>query len=189
MKNVKGGGEAFKNNLFCLKVCLCRQSISGVPLFQPREETLDIWVIEAENGQSEKWNLVQKREEGLFDLVDPFIIVEMLWIDVGHHRKSGHQLEEGAIALIGFGYQKFSLPKPGIASDAVQSPSDHNRGVETTGRQNRGNERSGGGLSMSPCNGNSNFHPHQFCQHLRPGNDGDKPFLSSLHLGIAFSNG
>ncbi len=42
---------------------------------------------------------------------------------------------------------------------------------------------------MGPCNGNAHLHPHQFRQHLRPRDDGNKPLLSHFDLRIVRTNG
>jgi len=112
--------------------------------FSLREETLDIWVIEAENGQSGKMESCQKREEG--SLISSILYNSRdLWgSDVGHHRRVGISLGR-AIALIGFGV-KILTCQAWHCFQCVRLP-PITTGVETTAAKTWQNERSGGGLS------------------------------------------
>ncbi len=109
MDDIKRGGEPFEDDFLRLKIGLCGQPISGEPLLQPRDETLDIWMVQTENRQAIERNLIQETEEGLLDLLNAVIVIEVLRIDIGHHGNRGHQLEKGTIALIGLSHQVFSL--------------------------------------------------------------------------------
>src|SRR5512136_234514 len=109
MDDIKRGGEPFEDDFLGLKIGLCGQPICRKPLLQPRDETLDIWMVQTENRQAIERNLFQEAEEGVLDLLNAVVVIEVLRINIGHHGNRGHQPEKGTIALIGLSHQVFSL--------------------------------------------------------------------------------
>ena len=113
----------------------------------------------------------------------------MLGIDIGNNGNRGHQFHKGTVALIGLRNKEFSLTQLGIAADAVQPSSDHDRGIKPSCRQNRGDEGSSCRFSVGPCDGNPHLHPHEFGQHLCPGDHRNESLLRHPDLGIVPSDG
>ena len=58
-----------------------------------------------------------------------------------------------------------------------------------TRRQNGGNQRRGGRLSVGPGDRNPHLHSHQFRQHLRSRDHGDQPLFGNVHLGVSSPDG
>jgi hypothetical protein len=111
-------------------------------------------------------------EKRLLDLPDPRVIVEVLGIDVGHHRHGGGELHERPVALVGLRHQKIPGPELGVGSEAVQLP-----------------PHDGCGVAVRSRDGDAVFHPHELGEHLRPGYDRDLPAMGLDHFLVIRPDG
>src|SRR5438876_7570608 len=53
------------------------------------------------------------------------VVVEVLAIDVGHHRDDGREEEEGAVALVRLGDQELALPQACVGAERAQRSEEH----------------------------------------------------------------
>jgi len=59
------------------------------PLLHAGEQSLDVLLIETEDRGSVKGDLVDELQEGLLDVGEIPVVVQMLGINGGHHRQRG----------------------------------------------------------------------------------------------------
>ena len=80
--------KPFMSDVGGTDISLCRKAVSHIAFFYQRQNLADIFVIEAEYRKAIKGNLVDKLDEGFFDLFDAGIMVEVIGINVCYHSDS-----------------------------------------------------------------------------------------------------
>src|SRR4029453_1910338 len=72
-----------------------------------------------------------KSREGLLEIVEGAVALEMLAIDVGHNPQVRPQPEERAIAFVGFGDEKRTSPYPRMAAKRREAAANHDRRIQS----------------------------------------------------------
>ena len=86
--------------------------------------------------------------EGKLQLAHAAVVVQMVVVDVQHHREIGGQLEEGLGKLAGFHHDVVAHARLAVAVDEGQLAADDRAGVAAGQLQGGGDHRSGGGLAV-----------------------------------------
>ena len=97
-----------------------------------------------------------------------------------HRRK----FQERAVALVGLRDQVLRLADAGIGAQGVHAPTDHDRGIEASGGQHRGDHGSRRRLAVHARDRNAVLQTHQFSQHLGAWNYRDVEFVRFDDFGI-----
>jgi len=113
--------------------------------------------------------------EGVLHGVERLEVVEMLGVDIGDDRDVGRQLQERAIALVGFHHHPVAGAKPRVGAIGVDDAAVDHGGIEPAGVEQRRNHRGRGGLAVRAGNGDAALQPHQFGQHLGAAHHGNAP--------------
>src|SRR5438477_12439201 len=109
------------------------------------------------------------------------VVVEVLAIDVGHHRDDGREEEEGAVALVRLGDQELALPQARVGAERAHLAADDHGRVAPRLAQHRGGERGGGGLPVAAADRHAVLHAHQL------GQDRKSTRLNSSHMSISYA--
>ena len=80
------------------------------PVAQARDDRLDLGMVDAEQGGAVEGHVLDELDEGVLDLLEAAIMVEMLGIDVGDHRDRAVEPQEAAVALVGLDHHPVDLP-------------------------------------------------------------------------------
>src|SRR5687767_6454215 len=111
-------------------VSLRIQSVGHRVTTQPRSDVPDALVVHADHTVRWVLDTVGKRLEGLQQVLLVAISDHMFQIYVCYHRVVRTKLQEGAVALIRFGYQKVAMSEPRIAAELRDHSSDHTGRIE-----------------------------------------------------------
>ena len=153
-----------------------------------RQQGAESVIVVAGDHHAVKRHAVHELDEGALDVVHVAIAVHVLAVDVGDHREDGRELEERAVAFVGFGDQVLRLAQARVGAHGVHAAADDHGGVEPAGGEHGGDHRGGGGLAVHAGDGDAVLQAHQFGQHLGARNDGDVGGARGGDLGIVGAN-
>ena len=113
------------------------------------------------------------------------VVIQMLAIDVGDHGEDRAELQEGAVAFVGFNHQKITLAdaRVGAAHGCGLAPDDY-RGIEARGVENGRGHRCGGGFAVAARDRDAVLQAHQLGQKLAPRDQRDFQTPRFEQLGI-----
>ena len=149
------------------------EAVGDVPAVNARQQILHVRVVEAQHRQAVKRHFLDELDEGVLQDLVRLVEIEVLGVDVGDDRDRGREAQERAVALVGLGDQQVAFAEARVAAERGHAPADHHRRVEACRAQNRGHERSGGGLAVRAGDGDAVLHAHQLGEHLGPRNHRD----------------
>ncbi len=130
-------------------------------------------IVETEDRQPVKRDLVYKIQEHGLDLVHIFIIIKVFGIYVRHHCDCRRKMKKRSVTFVRLGDNKLSPAQHRIGAEAVQSPADYYCRIKRPSVQHLSYNGCSSGLAVRPCNRDPVFQMHQFRQHLRPRDDRD----------------
>src|SRR6266850_5044742 len=159
------------------------------PLLDPREQELDVRLVQAEHRRAVEGHLVDERDEGVADRVEAPVVVEVLGVDGRDDRDRRRQLQERAVGLVGFGDEKLALPEPRVRAEARHPPADDDRGVEAALGQDGADHRGGRRLAVSAGDRDAVLEAHQLGEHLRAGDRRDLALARRLDLYVVPRDG
>ena len=112
------------------------------------------------------------------------VVVEMLGVDVRDDRDRRRELEERAVALVGFGDEILAAAETRAGADRLQAAADEDRGIEPAlGEHERGEPRRRR-LAVRARDGDPLLHAHELREHFRARNHRHALVAREVHLGI-----
>ena len=147
-------------------------------------------IVQADDRGAVERHLVDELDEGGADVVERRVVIQVLAIDVGDHGDDGRELEERAVALVGFHHQEIAVADARVrAAHGADASADHHGGVEAGVVQDGGGHRGGGGLAVAAGDGDAVLQAHQLGQQFAARDHGDLQAARFLHLGVLFIDG
>src|ERR1017187_8517597 len=154
------------------------------------QNALHVGVVQAHDHGAVKRHLVDEFDKGGAGGFDGRIVVHVFAIDVGDHRQDGGELQEGAVAFVGFGHQEIAAAHARVgAAHGTNTATDHYRGIQARVIENGGGHGSGGGLTVAAGHGDAVLQAHQLGQHFAARDDRDLQAARLLHFGVGFVHG
>ena len=138
-------------------------------------------VVDAGGDCSVKRHLVHEVEKGALDVGHVVVAIHVLAVEVGDHGEDGRELEEGAIAFVGFGDQVLRGAEAGVGAERVDAATYDDGGIEAAGSEHAGHHGGGGGFAVHAGDGDAVFEAHQLGEHLGALDDGNL-------AGVGFDN-
>ena len=163
---------------------LVREAVGHHPPLDPRQDVLHRRVVEAQHGAAVEGDLVHEAEEGLLDVGEVAVGVEVLAVDVGDHGQGRGELEERAVRLVGLRHQELALAQPRARAEDAEPPAHHHRGVEPAAVEHQRHHRGGRGLAVAARHRDPVLEAHQLGQHLGARDHGDPVAPRLGHLGV-----
>ena len=180
---VLGDGDPFGRNLG-----IGREPVGDDPAADARQQRAHVLAVDADDRSPVERSHVDETQEGVEEVVHPFVGVEMLAVDSGDHRQHRQQPQEGAVGFVGLRHQDFGLPDARSAPDRCDPAPDHRRRIEARVIEQHRGHRSRRGLAVRPRYRHRKLHPHQLGEHFRARNDGELPLPGRRHFGVAGRN-
>src|ERR1035437_9431553 len=154
------------------------------------EQALHVGVVEADDGGAVDRHLVDELDEGGADGVERRVVIQMLAIHVGDDGDDGRELEEAAVALIGFDDQEIATAHAGVgAAHGADASADHYGGVQTGEIEDGGGQGSGGGLAVAAGHRDAVLEAHELGEEFAARDDGDLEAAGLLHFRVLFLDG
>ena len=142
------------------------------------------------DGQAPLRQQVQELAEGFLNFVDIPVAVQMIRINVQHHRHGGAHLQEAAAELAGLRQEGLPLADAGGAADGVQLAADVDGGIRAPLHQDLAEHGGGGGFAVSSAH--THRLPvalHQLAQERCPLHGRDAQPLRLYPLGVVGGDG
>ena len=110
--------------------------------------------------------------------------VEVIGLEVRHHRHRGGEREEGAIVLVRFDDESLCAAGPEVAPPARDARADVSGGIESTGRERFGGHHGRGGLTVRPRDADQRRARRRLAERLGAPDDGKAELACAHELGM-----
>ena len=100
-----------------------------------RDQGLHLGMVEAQDGEAVERNVLDEAHEGVAQRVEGAVMIEMLGIDVGHHRDGGGQAQERAVRFVGLHHHPVAFAQPRVGAVGIDDAAIDHRGVKSTRRR------------------------------------------------------
>src|SRR5204863_1784018 len=143
------------------QISLARRSISNDGPLHAGNDGLHIGFIDAEDGRAVKWHAIHRLDEGILNIFERGVLVEVFAINRGDDRDHRSKHQEAAVALVRFDHKIFAFAEPRGRAGLVDFSTDDKRGIEMRRREHRGDDRSRSRLAVRSGYSDSVFQAHQ----------------------------
>ena len=163
-------------NVLCAKVRVAVDAVTHHPTFDLVGERANPCMVCAKNCRTPERQVVRETEERVFEGAHPAVVVEVVGVDVRHDGNARVEMEERAVALVGFGNQPVALANHGTARSpcaALYPAANECGGVVSRFDEDMRHKRSRSRLAVSSRYRDALFSAHGFGEHFRARDDGD----------------
>ena len=129
-------------------------------------------------------HLVGEVDERLLQVVEAAVVLEVLVIDVRHHRNRRQQLQERPVAFVRLGDHQLAASEPRVAAERAQPPADHRRRIEPGALEHQRDHRRRRRLAVRARDRDAEAQPHQLGQHLGARNHRNLPPRRLAHFRV-----
>ena len=143
-----------------------RQPIGGVALADERRQARRSRIVGADHDQSVERHLVGEVQERGGQRRLGAEVVQVLAIDVGHHRDHREQVAERAVGLVGLGDQDLAATEARVGPERARLAADDRRRIQPGVREDDRNHRRGRRLAVAARHRDAVLDAHQLAQHL-----------------------
>src|SRR5262245_60713230 len=181
-------GQTLQLNIADKQVGLARGAIGKNWPLDARNDGLNVGLIQAEDGRAIEGNAVHELGEGVLDVGERRVLVEVFPIDGGddgHHRRKE---KKAAVAFVRLHDKVFAFPEPGRGAGLIHLAANHKGRIEMSCGEDGSDERRSRGLAVRSADGDAVFQPHQFGQHLRARDDRDLALVRFRYFGVVGSD-
>src|SRR4029077_4439485 len=127
---------------------------------------LDVGLIQAKNRRAVKGDAIDELHEGVLNVFERRILIEMLAVDGGDDRDHRRKQQEAAVALVGFDHKEFAFAEPSGGAGLIDATADNKCRIEMRGRKHRSHDGCCRGLSMRAGYRDAVLQAHQLRQHF-----------------------
>src|SRR5947209_2570771 len=136
----KFAGEGIQFYIADEEVGLAGSAVGEDGAFDVGNDGLHVGFIEAEDGGTVKRNAIDELGEGVLDVFERGVLVEMFAIDGGDDGNDGSEQEKTAIAFVCFHNEIFAAAKARGGASLIDATANNESGIEVRGRENAGYE-------------------------------------------------
>jgi len=125
----------------------------------------DAAVVAVADGDAMRRQQREELAEGFLNMIDIAVKIQMIRVDVQHHRDRGTHVQEAGIELAGLGQEHAALADTGAAADEIKIAADVDGGIHFTLHQHLRKHGGGGGLAMRAAHADGGIEAlHQLTQ-------------------------
>src|ERR1700730_1008761 len=159
--------EAFELDVGDDEIGLTRSAVGDDRALHVWNNGLHVGLVNAQNRRAVKGHAIDELHEGILNIFERGILVQMLAVDGGHDSDDGRKQQEAAVAFVGFDHEEFAFAESCRSSGLIDAPADDKRGIKMRSRKHRGDDGGRGGLAVRAGHRDAVFQPHQLGQHFR----------------------
>ena len=123
-------------------------------------------MVDAHHGEAVERHVLDEIAERVLHGLEGLEVVEMLGIDIGDDGDIGRQLEEGAVALVGFHHHPLAGAEPRVGAVGIDDAAIDDGGIEIAGIEQGRDHRGRRGLAVGAGDRDAALQPHQFGEHF-----------------------
>lgn len=137
----------------------------------------DAVVVAAGDDHAKRGDEFGEGAEAGHDLVDIFVKVEVIGLDVGDDGDARMQIVEAAVVFAGFGHEDLPLPAAAAPAELGDGSADDEAGVEPAFEERETDHGGGGGFAVGPGDGDAEAFAHDHAEKLGvfDGSDAELP--------------
>src|SRR5712671_5052396 len=139
----KFAAQSFELDVADDEIGLAGRAVSDDGALYAGNDGLHVGLVEAENRRAIKGHAIDELHEGVLNVFERGILIEMFPVDGGDHRHHGRQAQKGTVAFVCFDYEKFTFAETRGGARLVDSAADDKRGIEMCRSQNGRDDRGG----------------------------------------------
>lgn len=153
------------------------------------EDAAEERVVDAGGGGAVEGDFVHELDEAVFDVGHVAVAFHVFAVEVGDDGEDGGELEEGAVAFVGFGDEVVGGTGAGVGAEEVDATADDDGGVEVAGGEDGGDHACGRCLSVHAGDGDAVLEAHELGEHFGAGDDGNFAEVGFDDLGVVRRDG
>src|SRR5712671_1562746 len=144
----KFAAQPFELDVTDDQISLAGCAVSDDGALNAGNDGLHVGFVEAENRRAIKGHAIDELHEGVLNVFERGILIEMFPVDGGDNGDHRCQEQKSAVAFIGFDDEKFTFAKSRGGAGLVDAAADDERGIEMCRSQNGRDDRSGSRFPM-----------------------------------------
>ena len=168
---------------------LRRLAVGHHPFLDPGQQAPHARIVHAGHDGPEEGHAVGEDREGVEDVGEVPIGVEVIRLDVGDDGDDRRQREKRAVVFVGLGHEIVALAQARVGAQDVDLAADDDGGVESGLRKDHPRQRRRGRLAVGAGDGHALLQAHDLAEHLRPADHGDSPGGGGRDLGVGLRDG
>jgi hypothetical protein len=154
-------------------------------VLEARDDRLHLGMVDAKDSGAVEGDVLDELDEGVLHRIEASVMVEMLRIDIGHHRDLPVEAEEASVALVGLHHHPVRASEPGVGAVGVDDAAVDDGGVDSAGVEHGRDHRGGRGLAVRSGDRDGGLEAHQLGEHLGALDHGDPAFERALDFRVA----
>src|SRR2546422_568737 len=162
--------QTFQRHVADHQISLARRSVRNDGTLHTGNDGLHVGLIDTQDRRTVKWHAIHKLDEGVLNILERGVLVEVFAINRCHDCDYGREHQEAAVALVRFHHKIFPFAEPRRRACLVYFSADDKRGVEVRRSQYRSDDRGRSRLAVRASYGDAVFQAHQLREHLRARN-------------------
>ena len=151
----------------------------------PRQHGRQAGIVGTRHDAAVKRHLVGEIDEGLLQVVEAAVVLQMFVVDVRNHRYRRKQFQKRSVAFVRFRHHQLAASEPRVAAKRPQPAANDGRRIQPRPLEHQRNHRRRRGLAVRAGDGDAEPEPHQLREHFRPRDDRNLPprGLPDLRVG------
>src|SRR5579884_1619151 len=139
-----------QDDVFDFEIDLRGASVGDGAAANGGEDLLDVFIFNAEDRRAIERNFIDELGEGVLNIGESRVMIQMLAVDVGDYGDDGRELKKRSVAFVRFDHQNGAFAHARVrALESGDAATHDDGGVEIRGVQNGGDHRRGGGFPMA----------------------------------------
>jgi hypothetical protein len=142
-------GQAFEANVADNQVGLAGDAISKDGALDTGDDGLDVWLVKTKDGGAIERNAIHKIDEGVLDVFERGVLIEVFAVDGGDHGYDGGEEQKAAVAFVSFDDEIFAAAEASGGTGLIDLAADDEGRIEVCGGKNGSDHGSGGGFAVA----------------------------------------
>src|SRR5713101_3390054 len=180
----KFAAQAFELDVADDEIGLAGSAVGNNRALYARDHGLHVRLVQAQNRRAVKRHAIDELYEGILNVFQRGILIEMLAVDGGDGGDNGREQQEAAVAFVGFDHEELALTESSGGAASIDATADDKCGIEMRRSENGSDNGGRGGFPVSAGHGDAVLEAHQFGQHFCAGDDRDLFLVRFDNFGV-----
>src|SRR5262245_13054521 len=147
------------------------EPVRDVPPLEAWQDRAHARIVRAQERCAVERHAVEERDEGVLDLFEVLVVVEVLAVDVRDDGQRRLEAQERAVGLVRLGHHQVALAEPRVRVERSDAAPHDDRGIEAAPLEDRGDHGRRRRLAVRARDRDAELQAHQLGEHLRARDD------------------
>src|SRR5712692_286890 len=184
VSQAKFAAQAFELDVADDEIGLAGSAVGNNRALYARDHGLHVRRVQAQSRRALKRHATDELYEGILNVFQRGILIEMLAGDGGDGGDNGREQQEAAVAFVGFDDEELALTESSGGAGLIDAAADDKCGIEMRRSENGSDHGGRGGFPVSAGHGDAVLEAHQFGQHFCAGDDRDLFLVRFDNFGV-----